>query len=106
MWEDQRLVNILLRMLHLGVALVVGYWAVQIDGSSCRGLNVNLISYMGYALILLNLIAFCLLRTSGLSRMVVYVVIGIDIALLIAIFFFSISGYNRMNNCAASKALL
>lgn len=89
----------------MGLQVLAAYWAVKTDGTYCNGPYIDVVSYLAYAIVVLNFIAFYMLRTSSLSRMAVHVLMGVNLGMLITTFFFSIDGYNE-TNCSSAKALL
>ena len=104
MFEDRKLANIFLRLLHLGVQIIAGYWAVNIEGYDCKVENVHIISYIGYALFVLNIVLyFMLYRGTDLQKPIIYAVLGINLALVIAVIILAAQGYNHQNSCATNK---
>lgn len=105
LFETRRPLNVAMIGLHVGLQLVVGYWAVVIDGYQCQEQSIQNVTYFGYSLIVFNLLAYALFKSRSQPQYFSFVEVIINLGLLAGILYFTINGFNRYNNCAASRVL-
>lgn len=99
--------NIYLRMFQLGLRLALAYWAIFYDGlSDCDSTKYNLISYLAYAMILLNLLGLIVIRCSDkFPRCCFFLTLFLNILLAAGIIALSVIGYQHERTCASNKAM-
>lgn len=95
-------------MFHLGLQLAAAYWHIVYDGmGSCKHFFVDLISYLGYALVGLNLISLIIVRCAKkFPRIYFFITYFIDLLLASGIIVIGVTGHAKYSsNCTSNHVM-
>lgn len=95
--------NIFLRMFQLGGQLTLAYWASRYEGiSGCDYSTPDIVSYLAYALVALNLVSLIFVRcNSKFPRGYFFLVFGLDLLLVVGIALLQL--IRNPTNCASNR---